>query len=73
MFGSKRQKQERLDNYKGLLQDGEWHTQSELADELDVSRSTVFKDLPDLEERGVPLEQDDNNRIRLSYWWRRRR
>lgn len=73
MFGSKQQKQDRLDNLTENLLDGEWHTQSQLANDLNVPRSTIFKYLPDLEDRGVHLEEDDKNRVRLSNWWRRKR
>jgi DNA-binding IclR family transcriptional regulator len=70
MFGSKQGKQERLGQYVELL-GGEELSQAELARRLGVPRSTVMRDLVDLEEQGVQVEEDSEGRVRLSRrWWR---
>ncbi len=69
MFGSKQGKQERLAQYEQLLGD-EGLTPAQIAARLGVPRSTVLRDLPELEERGVKLEEEGDGRLRLfRRWW----
>lgn len=69
MFGSKREKAERLEQYEEIL-DEEELTQAELAERLRVPRSTVMRDLVDLDERGVLLEEDERGKLSLfRKWW----
>lgn len=69
MFGSKREKVERLAQYVKLLQD-EMLSPAQLAERLGVPRSTVLRDLPRLEEQGIFLEEDENGKLRLfGKWW----
>ncbi len=69
MFGSKQGKRERLDQYEQLLSEEEL-TATELAALLGVPRSTVQRDLPELEEQGIRLEEDERGRLRLFRpWW----
>lgn len=69
MFGSKQGKRERLDQYEQLLSEEEL-TATELAALLGVPRSTVQRDLPELEERGIRLEEDERGRLHLFRpWW----
>ncbi|MBX0330203.1 helix-turn-helix domain-containing protein [Oscillochloris sp. ZM17-4] len=70
MFGSKQGKQERLGQYAELLGD-EGLSQAEVARRLGVPRSTVMRDLVDLEEQGVQIEEDEEGKVRISRrWWR---
>jgi predicted DNA-binding transcriptional regulator YafY len=69
MFGSKHGKQERLAQYETLLRQ-EALTQAQLAMRLGVPRSTVSRDLLDLHAAGVPIEEDERGRLRISRWWR---
>jgi DNA-binding transcriptional ArsR family regulator len=69
MFGSKQGKQERLSQYEDLLSDDEL-TAAQLAARLGVPRSTVLRDLPDLEEQGVLLAEEEDGKLRLfRRWW----
>lgn len=69
MFGSKQGKQERLGQYKELLGE-EALTTAEIARVLGVPRSTVLRDLPELEDQGVKLEEEADGRLRLfRRWW----
>ena len=70
MFGNKREKQERLDQYAAML--GEQAlSQAEIAKRLGVPRSTVMRDLADLDDQGIQLEEDAQGHVRLSrkWWW----
>lgn len=68
MFGSKQSKQDRLEQYRQLLSEEEL-TQAQIAARLGVPRSTVLRDLVDLEEQGVKLEEE-GGKLRLSCrWW----
>ena len=69
MFGNKREKQERLDQYAAML--GEQAlSQAEMAKRLGVPRSTVMRDLTDLDDQGIQLEEDAQGHVRLSRkWW----
>lgn len=49
-----------------LLAHPEGLTQAELARRCGVHRSTIFRNLRDLEEAGVPLWEDDNGRIGIN-------
>jgi DNA-binding IclR family transcriptional regulator len=69
MFGSKKGKQERLDRLVDLLQGHPGGlSQSEMARQLRVPRSTVHRDLVALEKRGVLLAEDPRGRISLFRW-----
>lgn len=69
MFGSKQGKQERLARYEELL-DAEALTPAQLAARLGVPRSTVLRDLPELEEQGIKLAEEDSGKLRLfRRWW----
>ena len=69
MFGSKQGKQERLAQYQELLSE-EALTPAQIAAKLGVPRSTVLRDLPELEEKGVRLEEEESGRLRLfRRWW----
>jgi len=69
MFGSKQRKQQRLERYAELLAE-EPLTAAELAYRLGVPRSTVIRDLPLLEERGLLLTEDQEGRLHLfQRWW----
>lgn len=69
MFGNKPGKQERLERYEDLLDESEL-SQAELARRLGVPRSTVMRDLVELEEQGVHLEEAGDGRLRLfRRWW----
>jgi predicted ArsR family transcriptional regulator len=69
MFGSKQGKQERLAQYQELLS-SEALTPAQLAAKLGVPRVTVLRDLPDLEEQGVQLEEEESGKLRLfRRWW----
>lgn len=59
MFGSKQQKQDRLQRIVEVLrQYPQGLSQAELARSLNVPRSTVMRDLPLLEDRGILLQED---------------
>jgi predicted DNA-binding transcriptional regulator YafY len=69
MFGSKQGKQERLAQYRELLSEEEL-TQAQIAKRLGVPRSTVLRDLADLDEQGIKLDEDECGRLRLfRRWW----
>lgn len=69
MFGSKQGKRDRLEQYEELLREGDL-SQAQLAQRLGVPRSTVLRDLVDLEERGIQLEESEDGRLRLfRRWW----
>ncbi len=66
MFGSKKGKQARLDRMVDLLQrHPAGLSQSELAQQLRVPRSTIHRDLVALEKRGVLLAEDPRGRVSL--------
>jgi len=69
MFGSKQGKQERLEQYQQLLSE-EGLTPAQLAAKLGVPRSTVLRDLPELDDSGVKLDEDEHGKLRLfRRWW----
>jgi|GEM_PF-576099 DNA-binding IclR family transcriptional regulator len=66
MFGSKKGKQQRLEQMVGLLQNHPAGlAPTELAQKLGVPRSTVHRDLVALEKRGVLLAEDPRGRLSL--------
>jgi biotin operon repressor len=66
MFGSKKGKQQRLAKVVGLLkQHPGGLSQSDIAKQLRVQRSTVHRDLTTLEQRGVLLAEDPRGRLSL--------
>lgn len=66
MFGSKKSKQQRLMKVMSLLtQHPAGLSQSEIAKQLRVQRSTVHRDLTTLEKRGVLLAEDPRGRVSL--------
>ncbi len=64
MFGSKQSKQQRLNQEIELLETYGELSVAELADQLGVPRKTIYSDLPELEARGVLL-QEDNGRLSI--------
>jgi len=64
MFGSKDGKVDRLEQEVELLE-AEALRPAQIAERLGVPRSTVMRDLPDLEDRGVLLQEDDDGRLSI--------
>jgi DNA-binding IclR family transcriptional regulator len=64
MFGSKQGKAERLEHEVELLK-GEELLPAQIAERLGVPRSTVMRDLPELEGRGVLLQEDRDGRLSI--------
>ena len=62
MFGSKQDKQERLEQEVELLE-AQPLLPAQIAERLGVPRSTVLRDLPVLEERGVLLQEDEDGKL----------
>ncbi|MEN9934315.1 MAG: hypothetical protein RLZZ387_894 [Chloroflexota bacterium] len=69
MFGSKDAKAERLEQIVTLLERHGALSQAEIAQQLGVPRSTVMRDLPQLEERGIYLHEDERGKVSLARWW----
>lgn len=66
MFGSKKNKQQRLEQIATLVvQQPEALTPKDLAQTLCVARSTISHDLATLEDKGVLLAEDDRARLSL--------
>ena len=66
MFGNKQARQERLEQMaKVISQHPEGISQSELARQLDMPRSTVKRDLPAMEKVGILLAEDAHGRLAL--------
>jgi len=65
VFGNKQNKVSRLFRIGRILQDSEGGiTQAELARQVGVSRSTIYKDLPIIQkEAGILPAEDDNGRL----------
>lgn len=73
MFGRKDKKQERLDLIQEIVQtDVSGVTQAELARRCGSTRSTIHKDLAELEKRGVILAEDETGKLHWPFWLRRR-
>jgi len=71
MFGNKRAKRERLERMADVIeQHPQGISQSELARQMDIPRSTVKRDLPTLERAGILLAEDEHGRLSM---FRRRR
>jgi DNA-binding IclR family transcriptional regulator len=69
MFGSKKEKAERMARYQELL-DEQALSPAQLAEKLGVPRSTVMRDLPLLEDQGVLLQEEGDGKVRLfRKWW----
>ena len=68
MFGSKEGKVDRLEQEVELLEE-EALLPAQIAERLGVPRSTVMRDLPELEERGVLLQEDEDGRLSLFGRW----
>lgn len=64
MFGSKEGKVERLEQEIELLE-AEALRPAQIAERLGVPRSTVMRDLPELEDRGVLLQEDEDGRLSI--------
>lgn len=68
MYGSKQDKARRLERLEQLLREASVSqplTLSQLADRLGVPRSTVLRDLPCLEDRGVLVQEDAQGGLSL--------
>ncbi|MBI5033678.1 MAG: HTH domain-containing protein [Chloroflexi bacterium] len=66
MFGSKKDKKQRLEKMVDMLENRPaGMTQSEIAKQLHVRRSTVHRDLVALETHGVLLAEDPRGRVSL--------
>ncbi len=69
MFGNKQGKQERLERYRTVLGDKSL-SPAQIAAKLGVPRSTVLRDLPELEEQGIRLEEAEDGKLRIFHrWW----
>lgn len=66
MFGNKQAKESRLEQIVSLLEQHGSMSQAELAAHLRVPRSTVLRDLPALEDRGVLLAEDCAGHVSLA-------
>lgn len=64
MFGSKREKQERLEREIALLTQYGDLSVAELAEQVGVPRKTIYSDLVELDRRGILL-QEDQGRLSL--------
>jgi DNA-binding IclR family transcriptional regulator len=64
MFGSKQGKADRLVQEVELLKE-ESLLPAQIAERLGVPRSTVMRDLPELEDRGVLLQEDMDGRLSI--------
>lgn len=64
MFGNKQGKAERLEQEIELLEE-EALSAAQIADRLGVPRSTVMRDLPVLEDRGVLLQEDEDGKLSI--------
>ena len=68
MFGTKQAKRERQRAIFLLLQSEGSMTASEIAERLRVPRSTIYRDLPDLDARNIQLDEDAAGRLSISRW-----
>ncbi len=65
MFGNKQAKQKRLKDLTQLIQTRGPVSQAELARQLRVKRSTVYKDVQTLTKKGVRLAEDTKGWLEL--------
>ena len=65
MFGNKQAKRARLERMADAVGQQPGISQSELARQLGVPRSTVKRDLPTLEQAGILLSEDERGRLAL--------
>jgi len=65
MFGNKQAKRERLERMAEAVEQHPGISQSDLARQLGVPRSTVKRDLPTLEQVGILLVEDERGRLAL--------
>jgi DNA-binding IclR family transcriptional regulator len=65
MFGNKQAKRARLERMADAVGQQPGISQSELARQLGVPRSTVKRDLPTLEQAGILLAEDERGRLAL--------
>jgi DeoR/GlpR family transcriptional regulator of sugar metabolism len=65
MFGNKEEKVRRLQEEQALLEQHGELSPAELAQMLQVPRSTVLRDLPLLEEQGVFLQENERGLLSL--------
>ncbi len=65
MFGNKQAKQDRLQQMANVIEQHPGISQSELAQQLGVPRSTVKRDLPTLEQHGILLFEDERGWLAL--------
>lgn len=65
MFGNKQVKRERLEQMAEVIEQRPGISQSELACQLGIPRSTVKRDLPTLEQVGILLAEDEGGRLSL--------
>ncbi len=64
MFGSKQSKEVRLEQEVELLEQ-ESLSPAQIAERLNVPRSTVTRDLPVLEDRGVFLQEAEDGKLSI--------
>ena len=64
MFGSKQGKEERLEQEVALLEQ-EALSPAQIAERLNVPRSTITRDLPMLEDRGVLLQEAEDGKLSI--------
>jgi DNA-binding MarR family transcriptional regulator len=64
MFGSKQGKEERLEQEVALLEQ-ETLLPAQIAERLNVPRSTVTRDLPVLEDRGIFLQEAEDGKLSI--------
>ena len=65
MFGNKQAKQARLEQMAEAIEQQPGISQSELARQLGIPRSTVKRDLPTLEQAGILLAEDERGLLSL--------
>ena len=65
MFGDKRAKQARLEQMAEAIEQHPGISQSDLARQLGIPRSTVKRDLPMLEQAGILLAEDEQGLLSL--------
>jgi len=68
MFGSKQAKEERLEEIVTLL-DQQHLSAAQLAEAMNVSRSTITRVLPALEDRGIFLQEEEDGKLSIFRRW----